>query len=96
MEEKGMDSFAEYIRAMVAAGQKEFSTVAPFEDSNGESMQQQIKQELDTDSYTTWEELIEGLTENIEVEVEDSLTQMEETGAVEHSPRKGGWKLNEY
>jgi len=96
MEEMGMDSFAEYIRAMVAAGQKEFSSVATFEDSNGASMQQRIKRELDTDSYTNWEELIEGLTENMEVEVEDSLTQMEETGTVEHSPRQGGWKLNEF
>lgn len=95
MEEMGMNSIAEYIRAMVAAGQKEFSKVSAFSDADEEPMEQRIERELESDSYTSWEELIEGLTEDMEKKVERVLDKMDEAGLVEHSPRHGGWKLND-
>jgi len=95
MTELEMGGLAEYIRAMVAVGQKQFSEVPTFGDSESRSLQQAIKQELDAGSYTSWDELLDNLMEKIAVDAETILTRMEDADMVEHSPRMGGYKLND-
>jgi hypothetical protein len=93
-DELEMASMAEYVRAMVAAGQKQYNGIAEFEGSSGETIRQQIERELESDTYTGWEELVAALTDDLEVEIEDALEQMETSGRVVHSPREGGYRLN--
>ncbi|MFC6953490.1 DUF5805 domain-containing protein [Halorubellus litoreus] len=95
MDDKGIESLAEYIRVMVEAGRHQFDDTSPFETDEQQSLRQKIEDELTTDSFRSWDDLMDPLIDRHAQEVERVLRGMKEAGKIEHSPSRGGWKLHE-
>lgn len=97
-------SRSEFVKAMVQAGRQYFgkepsvpperekSTADTTEDSD---LQADIREHLATAGPSSWEELLAGVTGDIETRLEDSLQELQEADQIRYSGREGGYVLVE-
>jgi hypothetical protein len=102
-EELGM-SRSEFVKAMVQAGRQYFgkepavpreqdrSTTDSTEDSD---LEDEIQEHLAAAGPSSWEELLAGVTGDIETRLEDSLQELQEADVIRYSGRDGGYVLVE-
>lgn len=101
-EELGM-SRAEFVRAMVQAGRNNFHlevNEADHEDADVQgptprvqALEDQLLDLLETDDHLSWDDLVAGLTDDIEDRLEETLDELQHTNRVQHDGRRGGYTL---
>ncbi|MFB6192277.1 MAG: DUF5805 domain-containing protein [Haloarculaceae archaeon] len=100
-EADSMDmSRAEYVRTMVQRGRREelLTEDRPEDGSDdatpgGEPVEDRIIDVLRRGEYVDWDELIAGVTEELEDRVERALDRLQERNRVRYSGRHGGYAL---
>lgn len=100
-EAESMDmSRAEYVRTMVQRGRHEsLLDDDPPEDRSGdatpggEPIEDRILGVLRRGEYVDWDELVAGVTGDIEDRVDDALDQLQDANRVRYSGRHGGYTL---
>lgn len=104
-DELGM-SRAEFVRTMVQAGRRGFelddsqsgsgddgeSTVARGSTPGGHGLEDRLLDLLDGE-HRSWNELVSGLTDDIEDRLEESLEELQRRNRVQYSGRRGGYTL---
>jgi len=94
-------SLSEFVRSMVQAGRRGFEGSGNPEDGgspdgnprgNGEEMEAQAIAALREAECLDWSELVTAVTGDIESELERTL---QESDRIVHSPRRGGYVLEE-
>jgi len=101
-DELGM-SRAEYVRSMVQAGRRSFDLESengekgPSEhaDPRGHGLEDRILSILGPEGFCDWDELVAGLTDDVEDRLEDALSELQAAGRVRHSGRHGGYTVVE-
>ena len=105
-EDLGM-SRSEFVRTMVQAGRRGYGgdPVAPqqTDDSNSSEdgaaaaaesgIRDRIVDALEEETALSWDELREAVAGDIEQQIEDALSDLQDAGRVRHSGRKGGYVL---
>jgi hypothetical protein len=99
-------SLSEFVRTMVQAGRSDFEVPdPPTGDSSGDppgsrdatprgqALEDRILAVLDEDGYSSWDELLDGLTADIEDRMEGALETLQRENRVTHSGRHGGYTL---
>ena len=102
-------SLSEFVRSMVQAGRRGFSTDPPenddpsLEDSaatpssdrdpGGTPLEDRVVAILSEDACHDWDELVEELTDDVEDRLEDALQQLQADDRVRYSGRNGGYTL---
>ena len=100
-------SQAEFVRTMVQAGRRSFGldeSDDPTEQKREEprtgdatpgvdGLQTRLLGLLDSEAYLSWDELVAGLTDDIEDRLDGALGDLQEQGRVTHSGRHGGYTL---
>lgn len=100
-------SRAEFVRTMVQAGRKSFDldgsasgTGVDHEDTDIQGhtpgvhgLEDRLLDLLDTDDHLSWEELVAGLTDDIEDRLEESLDELQRNNRVQYNGRRGGYTL---
>jgi N-methylhydantoinase B/oxoprolinase/acetone carboxylase alpha subunit len=90
-------SQSEFVRTMVQAGRRDFEVperpaAEPGSEEAGEAatsgLEPRVKELLDREDGRSWDELVEGLTEDTEDRLEAALDALQERNAVKHG-RKG-------
>ncbi len=101
-DELGM-SRSEFVKAMVQAGRRHFGkqpatateTTETTETAEGENLEAQIVELLAASDACTWEELLSGVTDDIETRLENTLQELQEDDRIRYSGRDGGYVLME-
>lgn len=102
-DELGM-SRSEFVKTMVQAGRKHFGNEpatstgdsSEFGNSGTEGdLESEIVSLLRSAEACTWDELLAGVTDDIETRLEDSLQELQENDRVRYSGRDGGYVLTE-
>lgn len=106
-DELGM-SQSEFVRTMVQAGRRHFSTtetspdVESAESKSGEEpstdrsqLSERVRQQLSSEHALTWDELVAELTDDVESRLEETLDELQTQNAVKYSGRDGGYLLVE-
>lgn len=97
-------SRSEYVKTMVQAGRRYFdeqpadldgSADSDDEDDESKGLDTQIVSYLSGADVATWDELLAGVTGDIESRLENSLQQLQDDGRVRYSGRDGGYVLME-
>jgi len=100
-------SRSEFVRTMVQAGRRGFEgtdppteefvghDVDPTDESTPEDMKSLVRETLAVDEYHSWEELLAAATEDVEQRLEETLQELQSAGEIRHSPRNGGYTLDE-
>ncbi|UPM43310.1 DUF5805 domain-containing protein [Halocatena salina] len=94
---------SEFVRSMVQAGRRGFggeSSEPPETGSNGatprgndlETRVLDVLRNSDLD-YLGWEELLAGVTDDIEEQLEATLDSLQETNQIKYSGRNGGYTI---
>lgn len=105
-EELGM-SRAEFVRTMVQAGRRSFdfdgSEPTDGEESEDPStrgstprvnaLEDQLLDLLDSDAHLSWDDLVAGLTDDIEDRLEETLDELQRRNRVQYNGRHGGYTL---
>lgn len=97
-------SRAEYVRMMVQAGRRSFdldggdsSTASdgdvPDANPRGNGLEDRVLAILDSEGYCDWEELVAGLTDDVEDRLDEALSRLQAEGRVQHSGRHGGYTV---
>ncbi|PSP59139.1 hypothetical protein BRC72_02105 [Halobacteriales archaeon QH_7_66_36] len=100
-------SQAEFVRTMVQAGRRSFQldeSDGPTDRNVDETrsgdatprvdgLQDRLLGLLDSSEHLSWDELIAGLTDDIEDRLDAALSDLQEQGRVTHSGRHGGYTL---
>ena len=93
-------SRSEFVRTMVQAGRRGFGADADghteegsVEDSAGD-LEDRVCEQL-RDEACSWEELLSGLTDDIEARLEETLQQLQDDGTVRYSGPEGGYVLGD-
>ena len=102
-EAESMDmSRAEYVRTMVQRGRRErLLDEEPPEDGSGdatpggEPLEDRVLAVLREGGYVGWEELLAGVTDDIEARVEAALDGLQKADRVRYSGRHGGYTVVE-
>ena len=105
-EELGM-SQAEFVRTMVQAGRSGFefegmsqSTASNPADttsadvtpgSNG--LEDRVVELLESESHLSWDELVAGLTDDIEDRLDETLGELQQENRIQYSGRHGGYTV---
>lgn len=94
-------SLSEFIRTMVQAGRRGFldgPDRAPVEDGpsrgsnpGGDGLETHVRHVLRSNESTTWDELVDSVTGDVEERVESVLDELQAANQVKHSPRSGGY-----
>ncbi len=90
-------SLSEFVRSMVQAGRRDFEiqnrgSTGSGDDTPGvEPFESRILDVLSTEGYTSWEELIEEVTGDVEQRIETTLEDLQRENAVAYSGRQGGY-----
>jgi hypothetical protein len=100
-EAKSMDmSRAEYVRTMVQRGRREAllddESPDPRSDDatpGGEPLEDRVLDVLREDGYVDWEELLAGVTDDVEARVEAALDSLQKADRVRYSGRHGGYTV---
>lgn len=90
-------SMAEFIRMFVEAGRRYFSQSSPFPEDDQQMTKEKVKDVMrdSEEEYTSWERLRERFIEDIEEELDQTLSEMEGEEEIELSRRKGGYRLDD-
>lgn len=99
-DELGM-SLSEYLRTMVQSGRRGFldtDSSEPVEEGpaggsnpGGEALETTIQEILRQNEVTTWEELVETVSDDIEARIETVLEDLQSANRIKHSPRENGY-----
>lgn len=88
---------SEYIRTMVQAGRRNFTTNSEIESesntSEDVSVEDTLLDILSADEVLAWDELLEKLTESVEEDLENALSDLQDRNVVQYSGRNGGYSL---
>ncbi|KAB7512821.1 hypothetical protein DM867_11515 [Halosegnis rubeus] len=101
-------SQAEFVRTMVQAGRRsfEFGTESESNASNPDNsssegtnpgvdgLETQLVELLDADSHQSWDELLAGVTDDVEKRLEQTLETLQQENRVHYSGRHGGYTLS--
>lgn len=89
---------SEFVRTMVQAGRRGFGADADghaeegdVDDSAGD-LEQRVREQL-RDGARSWDELLSGLTDDIETRLEETLQRLQDDGTVRYSGPEGGYVL---
>jgi len=109
-EAESMDmSRAEYVRTMVQAGRRSFdfgsseerATSSPAEGDEDDAtpgvddLEDRLLDLLESGDHYSWEELVAGLTDDIEDRLEETLGELQRRNQVQYSGRHGGYTLTD-
>ncbi|ELZ01272.1 hypothetical protein C481_10410 [Natrialba asiatica DSM 12278] len=88
-------SQSEFVRTMVQAGRKglEPATAEPESTGSnpgGDGLETQVLELLSADSYS-WDELLEGVSDDIESRLDETLEQLQADNRIRYSGRHGGY-----
>lgn len=100
-------SQSEFVRTMVQAGRRGFELVASQSDTSTdtveghptgatpgvEGLETRLLDILSTDTYLSWDELVEALENDFEDRLEESLNELQQRNEVQHSGRHGGYTI---
>jgi hypothetical protein len=101
-EDLGM-SQSEFVRTMVQAGRRGFSTgdsEIPVDadpsgsDPGGDGLERQVQSALAKEPLS-WEELVEAVVGDFEDQLEDALDALQDRNRVRYNGRKGGYTLTD-
>ncbi|WP_435194614.1 DUF5805 domain-containing protein [Natronomonas sp. EA1] len=98
-------SQSEFVRSMVQAGRREFSfdtTDQPAAESassgtnpGGQDLEARVLDLLRDGDPRDWDELVEGLTGDIETRLEETLATLQSEGRVIYAGRQGGYVVTD-
>jgi len=97
-------SRSEFVKAMVQAGRQYFGEEPaisseredPTADTNEDrDLEDDIREHLSAAGPSTWEQLLAGVTGDIETRLEKSLQELQEADVIRYSGREGGYVLVE-
>lgn len=90
-------SRSEFVKTMVQAGRREFGgSVDDPQDtgqSSDEDLRDQVLDELRESAASDWDELLSGITGDIETRLEETLQELQDAGRIRYSGRDGGYVL---
>jgi hypothetical protein len=93
-------SRAEYVRSMVQAGRRSFdldgtAEEPPSDRSNpgGQGLEDRVLEILESEGYCDWEELVAGLTDDVEDRLAVALDELQAADRVRYSGRHGGYTV---
>jgi hypothetical protein len=87
-------SQSEFVRTMVQAGRRDFEVPERTDsdeagDADDSGLEPRVKEFLDPEDGRSWDELLEGLTEDTEERLESALDALQERNVVKYSRREG-------
>ncbi|WP_335998823.1 DUF5805 domain-containing protein [Halorientalis halophila] len=90
-------SLSEFVRSMVQAGRRGFEGGLDDEagaeaDHSGADLESEVVTALRDAECLSWEELVTSVTDDVESELERTL---QESPRIQHSPRRGGYVLED-
>ncbi|RQG89798.1 hypothetical protein EA462_07200 [Natrarchaeobius halalkaliphilus] len=90
-------SQSEFVRTMVQAGRKGFTSGSeepdsPASDPGGNVLETRVLELLSTDTYS-WDELLEAVSDDIESRLDETLEDLQSTNRIRYSGRHGGYTL---
>lgn len=94
-------SQSEFIRTMVQAGRRGFSTpeehkpeeaLSGHTNPRGSDLEREVVSALET-GHASWEELVDAVFEDLEDELAETLDSLQERNRVRYSGRDGGYTL---
>lgn len=101
-------SRSEFLRTMVQAGRRGFEGTGHRSESDetGGSeesaspdvptdMEATVLAELSEERHHSWDELLAAVTADVEQRLEETLQRLQAAGEIQHSPRQGGYRLQE-
>jgi hypothetical protein len=92
-------SRSEFVKTMVQAGRREFGEGVDdpegTDESNDEDLRDRVLDELRGSDARDWEDLLSGITGDIETRLDDTLQELQDTGRIRYSGRDGGYVLME-
>ena len=68
---------------------------SPDANPRGSGLEDRVLDILSGEEYLSWNQLVEELTDDVERRLEDTLQNLQSSGRVVHSPRNGGYVLDE-
>lgn len=99
-------SRAEFVRTMVQAGRRSFDLIdsestADTDEDTGDrdstpgvhGLEDQLLGLLESDGHLSWDELVAGLTDDIEDRLEETLDELQRHNRVQYNGRRGGYTL---
>lgn len=96
-------SRSEFVKTMVQAGRRHFGEDAAGDALTSESdgsqsetdLQAEISSHLRAEGPCSWDDLLAGVTGDIETRLENTLQELQDEGQVRYSGREGGYVLME-
>jgi hypothetical protein len=95
-------SNAEYVRTMVQAGRRSFELTAESDATDGDisdptpgvdGLKERVLEVLREDGTADWDRLLAGVTDDIEDRLEETLDDLQATGRIKYSGRRGGYTV---
>lgn len=95
-------SLSEFVRTMVQAGRRGFGggrdetpgEPGPRDETpRGERLEDHLLDLLTDEDYLTWKELVNGLTNDVEKRLDETLDRLQHENRVRYSGRHGGYTL---
>lgn len=65
------------------------------EDGVNDDLERTVLSALEENPYMTWEEIVESVIDDVETDLEETITALQERNKITHSPRRGGYVLME-
>ena len=95
-------SQSEFVRSMIQAGRRDFTVDDDDPELSGsedetpgvDGLEDRVLDALD-DSYCSWDELVEVLTEDIEERLEITLQRLQRENRIQYSGRHGGYTIED-
>lgn len=93
---------SEFVRSMVQAGRRGFGCTepdTPVETDTSDAtpgvddLETRVLEVLHGSGYLTWDDLLAGVTDDIEERLEDTLDALQEDNQLKYSGRNGGYTL---
>lgn len=96
-------SQAEFVRSMVQAGRREFDLgggsenpekqTSPDVNPGGNGLKDRVFELLEAEGQLDWDELVAGLTDDIEERLDEALADLQQENRIQHSGRQGGYTV---
>jgi hypothetical protein len=91
---------SEFLRSMVQAGRLSFDESrtdkpdSPDATPGGDDLEERVLNVLRGSGHFTWDDLLAGVTDDIEERLDDALDALQENNRIKHSGRNGGYTLS--